>query len=146
VSAAENLEASLILLQGLQRLGLRRLVLCPGSRSAALAVAAGMLAGPRLSLQTGIDERSAAFFALGLSRADGVPAAVITTSGTAVANLLPAVVELSLVIYSFVGQPQDILPSKILQSAEIQQVLTAVGFIVKVLQCLVHWHCRFNKQ
>ncbi|MCT4366623.1 MULTISPECIES: 2-succinyl-5-enolpyruvyl-6-hydroxy-3-cyclohexene-1-carboxylic-acid synthase [Synechococcaceae] len=93
MSAAGNLEASLILLQGLQRLGLRRLVLCPGSRSAALAVAAGMLAGPRLSLQTGIDERSAAFFALGLSRADGVPAAVITTSGTAVANLLPAVVE-----------------------------------------------------
>jgi len=93
VSAAGNLEASLILLQGLQRQGLRRLVLCPGSRSAALAVAAGMLAGPHLSLQTGIDERSAAFFALGLSRVEGVPAAVITTSGTAVANLLPAVVE-----------------------------------------------------
>jgi len=44
-------------------------------------------------LHTAIDERSAAFFALGLGRGSGLPAAVITTSGTAVANLLPAVVE-----------------------------------------------------
>lgn len=40
-----------------------------------------------------MDERSAAFLALGLGRADGLPAAVVTTSGSAVANLLPAVVE-----------------------------------------------------
>jgi 2-succinyl-5-enolpyruvyl-6-hydroxy-3-cyclohexene-1-carboxylate synthase len=93
VSAADNLKAALALLRGLQRLGLRRLVLCPGSRSGPLALAAGLLAGPRFSLYTGIDERSAAFFALGLSRADGQPAAVVTTSGTAVANLLPAAVE-----------------------------------------------------
>jgi len=93
VSGADNLKASLALLRGLQRLGLQRLVLCPGSRSGPLAVAAGMLEGRQFSLHTGIDERSAAFFALGLSRADGQPAAVVTTSGTAVANLLPAAVE-----------------------------------------------------
>jgi len=92
-SAEANLGAALVLLQRLQRLGLRRLVLCPGSRSAPLAVAAGLLAGPELDLLTAVDERSAAFLALGLGRADGLPAAVVTTSGTAVANLLPAVVE-----------------------------------------------------
>ena len=74
-------------------MGLRRLVLCPGSRSAPLAVAAGVLERQGLRLYTAIDERSAAFLALGLGRADGVPAAVVTTSGSAVANLLPAVVE-----------------------------------------------------
>jgi 2-succinyl-5-enolpyruvyl-6-hydroxy-3-cyclohexene-1-carboxylate synthase len=56
-------------------------------------VAAGLLEPFGLRLHTTIDERSAAFFALGLARATGLPAAVITTSGTAVANLLPAAVE-----------------------------------------------------
>ena len=92
-SAAANLRAALLLLQSLQGCGLRRLVLCPGSRSAPLAVAAGLLEAHGLQLLTAVDERSAAFLALGLGRADGVPAAVVTTSGSAVANLLPAVVE-----------------------------------------------------
>ena len=92
-SADANLRAALLLLRQLQACGLRRLVLCPGSRSAPLAVAAGLLAGRGLDLITAIDERSAAFLAIGLGRVDGVPAAVVTTSGTAVANLLPAVVE-----------------------------------------------------
>ncbi|MEB3354223.1 MAG: 2-succinyl-5-enolpyruvyl-6-hydroxy-3-cyclohexene-1-carboxylic-acid synthase [Cyanobacteriota bacterium] len=89
-----NLQAALTLLQALAAAGLRQLVVCPGSRSAPLAVAAGLLVSRRgLVLHTAIDERSAAFFALGVGRASGVPAAVLTTSGTAVANLLPAVVE-----------------------------------------------------
>lgn len=83
----------MLLLQVLQAQGLRRLVLCPGSRSAPLAVAAGLLAATGLELLTAVDERSAAFLAVGLGRADGRPAALVTTSGTAVANLLPAVVE-----------------------------------------------------
>ena len=92
-SAEANLRAALTLLQALRAYGLRRLVLCPGSRSGPLAVAAGLLAGRGLDLYTAVDERSAGFLALGLGRADGLPAAVVTTSGTAVANLLPAVVE-----------------------------------------------------
>ena len=92
-SAEANIRAALTLLQALRALGLRRLVLCPGSRSGPLAVAAGLLAAQELQLFTAVDERSAAFLALGLGRADGAPAALITTSGTAVANLLPAVVE-----------------------------------------------------
>lgn len=89
-----NLQASLALLDALVRLGLEHLVLCPGSRSGPLALAAGGLARVgRIRLTTAIDERSAAFHALGIAAASGKAAAVITTSGTAVANLLPAAVE-----------------------------------------------------
>ena len=91
--AEANLRAALLLLGALQRAGLGHAVLCPGSRSAPLALAAGLLQHRRLRLHTALDERSAAFFALGLARATGVPAAVITTSGSAVAQLLPACVE-----------------------------------------------------
>ena len=92
-SAFANGRAALELLAALGRGGVRHLVLCPGSRSAPLAVAAALLESAGLRLHTAIDERSAAFFALGLGRAEGVPAAVITTSGSAVAHLLPAAVE-----------------------------------------------------
>lgn len=81
------------LLQALVAAGLELVVVCPGSRSGPLAVAAGLLEGPRLRLLTAVDERSAGFFALGHGRASGHAAAVITTSGSAVANLLPACVE-----------------------------------------------------
>ncbi|AJT41880.1 2-succinyl-5-enolpyruvyl-6-hydroxy-3-cyclohexene-1-carboxylic-acid synthase [Psychromicrobium lacuslunae] len=72
--------------------GIRQLVLAPGSRSAPLAYA---LAEAEAELQTlvRIDERAAAFTALGLSLASGLPVAVLTTSGTAVGNLMPAVME-----------------------------------------------------
>jgi len=93
IEAADNLRAAEALLSALIGLGLKRAVLCPGSRSGPLALAASRLESQGLSLLTGIDERSAAFFALGQTRADGQPTAVITTSGTAVANLLPAAVE-----------------------------------------------------
>ncbi len=91
--ALANGRAALELLAALRHAGLRHLVLCPGSRSAPLAVAAALLEPAGLRLHTAIDERSAAFFALGLGRAEGIPAAVVTTSGSAVAHLLPAAVE-----------------------------------------------------
>ena len=94
--ARANLEAALTLLLRLRQGGVAAVVLCPGSRSAPLALAAGLLAPHGLPLHTAIDERSAGFFALGLVRASGTPVAVITTSGTAVANLLPAAVEADL--------------------------------------------------
>ncbi len=84
------------LLDELVHQGVRELVLAPGSRSAPLAFAALRLerAG-RLRLHVRIDERSAGFLALGLAKVSGAPVAVICTSGTAVANLAPAVVEAS---------------------------------------------------
>lgn len=92
--AAENIRVALGLLLSFRRCGLERLVLCPGSRSGALASAAGLLARRGdLWLTTAIDERSAAFLALGMATASGRAVAVVTSSGTAVANLLPAAVE-----------------------------------------------------
>ncbi len=82
------------MLRSFQNKGLEHVVLCPGSRSSPLALAVGgLVEGFGLNLYTSIDERSAAFLALGISAASGKAALVITTSGTAVANLLPAAVE-----------------------------------------------------
>lgn len=76
--------------------GVREVVLAPGSRSAPLAFAVLDLArAGRVRLHVRIDERSAGFLALGLAKVSGDPVAVICTSGTAVANLAPAVVEAS---------------------------------------------------
>ena len=74
--------------------GVREVVLCPGSRSAPLAyvLEAADRAG-LLRLHVRVDERSAGFLALGLAKRTRVPAAIVTTSGTAVANLHPAVLE-----------------------------------------------------
>lgn len=74
----------------MRRCGLRDVVASPGSRSTPLAMVAH--AAP-LNLYVDVDERGAAFFALGLAKASGRPVAVIATSGTAVANYLPAVME-----------------------------------------------------
>lgn len=75
-------------------MGLRDVVLAPGSRSASLALAVDRAdrAGV-LRLHVRVDERVAAFTALGLAKASRRPVAVITTSGTAVANLAPAAME-----------------------------------------------------
>lgn len=87
-------EFAVALLAELERLGVRDVVVAPGSRSQALALAAAEFerAG-RLRLHVRIDERSAGFLALGLGVESGHPAAVVATSGTAVANLHPAVLE-----------------------------------------------------
>jgi 2-succinyl-5-enolpyruvyl-6-hydroxy-3-cyclohexene-1-carboxylate synthase len=70
--------------------GVTDIVLAPGSRSGPLAVAADRSS---VRLHVRVDERSASFLALGIARAQGRPVAVVTTSGTAVGNLLPAVME-----------------------------------------------------
>ena len=75
----------------LVRGGVSRFALSPGSRSASLARAVEEHPGAEVAILA--DERSAVFFALGAARVGGSPAAVITTSGTAVANLFPGVVE-----------------------------------------------------
>ncbi|PPG42993.1 2-succinyl-5-enolpyruvyl-6-hydroxy-3-cyclohexene-1-carboxylic-acid synthase [Rathayibacter sp. AY1D1] len=75
-------------------LGVRDVVVAPGSRSQALAlVAAELETRGDVRLHVRIDERSAGFLALGLALESGMPALVITTSGTATANLHPAVLE-----------------------------------------------------
>jgi 2-succinyl-5-enolpyruvyl-6-hydroxy-3-cyclohexene-1-carboxylate synthase len=82
-----------VLVDELIRSGVSHACLGPGSRSTPLALA--LDARSEISLHVSIDERSAAFLALGLAKVSGVPAVVATTSGTATANLYPAVIEAS---------------------------------------------------
>lgn len=90
---SESLRLARRVLRGLT-VGMRHVVLAPGSRSAPLAYAlAEAEAAGALSLHVRTDERSAAFTALGIALATGEPAGVVTTSGTAAGNLLPAVME-----------------------------------------------------
>ncbi|CAO2820404.1 unnamed protein product [Amaranthus hypochondriacus] len=84
--------ASLIV-EECSRLGLTYFCIAPGSRSSPLAVAAST--HPRITCIACYDERSLAFHAIGYARGSQIPAVVITTSGTAVSNLFPAVVEAS---------------------------------------------------
>src|SRR6478609_8162044 len=85
---------SAALLSAFVRAGVRDLIVSPGSRSQALAlVAAELERSGSARLHVRIDERSGGFLALGLAREGGAPAVVITTSGTATANLHPAVLE-----------------------------------------------------
>lgn len=76
----------LLFLQGVQHV-----IISPGSRSTPLTLAAA--AHPKLQKHIILDERSAAFFALGIGKASRIPAALICTSGTAAANYYPAVIE-----------------------------------------------------
>ncbi len=79
------------LVDELARCGLRHAVTSPGSRNAPIALT---LAGDaRIDAVSVVDERAAGFMALGMAKASGLPVAVTCTSGTAAANLLPAVVE-----------------------------------------------------
>src|SRR5579883_435138 len=75
----------------LRRCGLRHVVICPGSRSTPLALAFASARAVRIWMH--VDERSAAFFALGMAKRLNQPVALLCTSGTAAANFLPALVE-----------------------------------------------------
>ncbi|MEM1221160.1 MAG: 2-succinyl-5-enolpyruvyl-6-hydroxy-3-cyclohexene-1-carboxylic-acid synthase [Verrucomicrobiota bacterium] len=78
----------------LARLGLEKIVISPGSRSTPLTIAAARNA--KIEAIPVLDERSAAFFALGLAKRTHKPVALICTSGSAAANYFPAVVEASM--------------------------------------------------
>jgi len=77
----------------LARGGVEHACTSPGSRSTPLVLA--LAREPRLHAHSHVDERSSGFFALGLAKATGAPVALTCTSGTAAANLLPAVIEAS---------------------------------------------------
>lgn len=80
-----------IFLRSLQQASVKHIIISPGSRSTPLTLAAAAL--PALKKHIILDERSAAFFALGIGKATNQPAALVCTSGTAVANYYPAVIE-----------------------------------------------------
>src|SRR5687768_7218828 len=80
-----------VLVEEFVRCGMRHAVTSPGSRNAPIALT--LAAADGLDTVSVIDERAAGFMALGMAKASGRPVAVTCTSGTAAANLLPAVVE-----------------------------------------------------
>ena len=92
--ANRNAAFAAALFDELARGGIRDVCVCPGSRSAPLAIAAAQT--PALRVWTHLDERAAAFFALGIAKASRTAVALVCTSGTAAANFLPAVVEANL--------------------------------------------------
>ena len=89
--ALAGLRQARSLISGLVQGGVKRAVISPGSRSTPLALAC--LRHERLETEVVIDERSAAFFALGLARKTRRPVVVIATSGSAPANWYPALIE-----------------------------------------------------
>jgi 2-succinyl-5-enolpyruvyl-6-hydroxy-3-cyclohexene-1-carboxylate synthase len=80
-----------VLVETLARLGLKTAIACPGSRSTPLTIAFAQ--HPSVETIPILDERSAAFFALGVAKQSGSPVALICTSGTAGANFYPAIIE-----------------------------------------------------
>ncbi|MBU3696338.1 2-succinyl-5-enolpyruvyl-6-hydroxy-3-cyclohexene-1-carboxylic-acid synthase [Dechloromonas sp.] len=79
------------LVAGLHSAGVRQVVISPGSRSTPLTLA--LLRQPGMTSTVIVDERCAAFFALGIAKVSRTPVVVVATSGSALANWLPAVIE-----------------------------------------------------
>ena len=113
-----------LLVEELVRNGIDAFCVAPGSRSAPLVVAAARHRQARAMVH--YDERGAAFHALGHARATGAPAAVVTTSGSALANVWPAVVEASLERVPLLVLSGDRPPE--LQDAGANQTMDQVGF------------------
>lgn len=82
-----------VMIEALVRCGVTHFVVSPGSRSTPLTVAAAEHPGTTTTVH--VDERGAGYFAVGYARGTGKPAVLISTSGTATANYLPAIVEAS---------------------------------------------------
>lgn len=115
-----------LLVQLFQAAGLRHAVLSPGSRNAPIAEE---LAASPLRCFSIVDERSAAFFALGLSKEEGLPAVVACTSGSAVLNYYPAVAEayysrIPLIVVS-ADRPTDWIDQAIGQTIRQDRVLAS---------------------
>ncbi len=137
---------ALVVIDQLRLLGVHEVVLCPGSRSAPLAYAlhAATCASNDLRVSVRLDERTAGFLALGLAKASQAPVAVVTTSGTAVANLHPAVVEADLagvpLLLLTADRPPQARDTGANQTIHHQGIFGgAVRFSAQAAPCLPGW-------
>ena len=117
--AALNKLWAALMLEELARLGVKHVCIAPGSRSTPLTLAADD--NPKLTLHTHFDERGLGFLALGIAKASQEPVAVVVTSGTAVANLLPAVAEAGLTGEKLVLLTSD-RPAELIQCGANQAI------------------------
>jgi 2-succinyl-5-enolpyruvyl-6-hydroxy-3-cyclohexene-1-carboxylate synthase len=111
------------LVAGFVAAGCKHAVLSPGSRSTPLALA--MLRQPGLDCHVAVDERCAAFFALGIAKATRRPVLLLSTSGTAPANWLPAVIEASQAVVPLILLSADRPPE--LQACGTNQTIDQRG-------------------
>jgi 2-succinyl-5-enolpyruvyl-6-hydroxy-3-cyclohexene-1-carboxylate synthase len=119
------------IVNGLISSGVKYFVVAPGSRNGPISLALAKAAEQNLiNLAVRLDERSAAFVALGMAKKNNQPAVVLCTSGTAVANLLPALVEAH---YSGVAliaitadRPKELINTGVNQTIEQGQIFTKV--------------------
>ena len=118
-----NLEWARAIFEALAECGVEEVEIAPGSRSAPLVLAARTL--PAMNVRVHLDERCAGFFALGYGRSHLGPAAIVTTSGTAVANLLPAVVEADLTDVPLIVVSADRPPA--MRGADANQTIVQPG-------------------
>ena len=123
-----------VLVDELHRQGVSYAVISPGSRSAAIAIALDQ--HPAIETSVVLDERSAAFRALGRARVDGSPTVMVCTSGTAVANVLPAVVEADLSLVPLIVLSADRPPD--LQQIGANQTIDQT----RIFGEKVRWFCQ----
>jgi 2-succinyl-5-enolpyruvyl-6-hydroxy-3-cyclohexene-1-carboxylate synthase len=124
------------LLGAFVRLGVRHLVVSPGSRSQALALAAAALDGEDAHLHVRLDERVAGFFALGVGVETGMPAVAITTSGTAGAQLHAAMLEAHHAHVPLIAITAD-RPAE-LQGVRANQTMTQTGLYGTIVRLEQH--------
>lgn len=139
IENAENLNMlwSHLLLEELQRCGVNRICISPGSRNSALTLAAAR--NPRIDCTVHFDERGAAFHALGMAKALGAPVALLCTSGSATANYLPAIVEASNAGIPLIVITADRPPE--LQDCGANQTIDQAGLYGKFVRWEAHVPC-----
>lgn len=136
-AAPSAVETARHLVERLLTLGATEAVLAPGSRSGPLALALHAAdAQGLLRLHVRVDEREAGFLALGMSKATGAPVPVVTTSGTAVANLHPAMLEAwhtgARVVAVTADRPARMRGTGASQTTEQRQIFPRVRFVESV--------------
>ena len=135
-----NTSLSQIISKILKGHGISNICISPGSRNVPLIKS--FTSDRFFNNYSHIDERSSGFFALGISKTTNIPAVILTTSGTAVANLLPAVIESDLSMTPLIILSAD-RPKKLINTGE-NQTITQNGIFNNFIRESIHIESQFN--